>query len=254
MQVGPDSVPADFDIRAFLADAPKKKVKKHSPPPPEVEHLPPNLLEIAKEPVPATFEHPHDQIWMAGLVWLHHSLQEGSVKRKIPKTHSEPAKNWCICRGGDMKRMPRSVRCEDPTCSIVWYHWECLSDLERVLAKKHKTWACLRCLFQRALQFFTQFPQSWQKGVTGLEDPAITNELQKIVDDIKLTVERWEMQQVDSDSDYHPEVDVNKPRRIVSSAPRVYVPNGRWSQARSVSPQSDYEDNSNYFFGHLRLS
>ncbi|OCT53007.1 hypothetical protein CLCR_10914 [Cladophialophora carrionii] len=103
------------------------------------------------------------------------------------------------------------------------------------------------CLFQRPLRFFTQFPQSWLDGVTGLDHPTITNRLQKIMDDINLTMQRWKMQRTDSYSDYHAEVDTNNPRRILAGSPRVYVPNGMWSQARSISPQPKYSDDSMVF-------
>ncbi|OCT53006.1 hypothetical protein CLCR_10791 [Cladophialophora carrionii] len=92
MQVEPSTLPADFDIRSFLAAAPNKKVKKHPPPPPDVEPMSPNQSELAKEPVPAAFEEPHDQIWMAGLVWFHDVLQEGNTEPGTPQTHFKEAK------------------------------------------------------------------------------------------------------------------------------------------------------------------
>ncbi|EXJ60197.1 hypothetical protein A1O7_04349 [Cladophialophora yegresii CBS 114405] len=189
MQIEPGTLPADFDIRTFLAAAPKKKVKKHPSPPPDIEPMLPNLSQLAKEPVPTAFQEPHDQIWMAGLVWLHHVLQEGKAERRTPQRPFEDVKRWCLCPRGDVKGWSGSVQCEDLTCSITWYHWECLTELDQVLAQKYQTWACLRCLFQRALQFFTHFLESWLNGVTGLEHTAITNRLQKVVDEINLTVE-----------------------------------------------------------------
>ncbi|ETI24976.1 hypothetical protein G647_04346 [Cladophialophora carrionii CBS 160.54] len=224
MQVAPGTLPAAFDIRTFLAAAPQKKVKKQPPPPPDVEPMPLDLWELAKEPMPAAFEESHDQIWMAGVVWLHHVLQEGNTEPGTAQT--------TVRRGQEVVFVPQR-RHE----RVVWF----------TPVRGSNIWGCLRCLFQRALQFFTQYPRSLLNGVTDLDHSAITTRLQKIVDDIDLTVQRWKLQQTGSDSDYHPEVDTNNPRRILAGAPRVCVPNGRWSQARSVSSQPDYSDDSMVF-------
>ena len=107
------------------------------------------------------------------------------------------------------------------------------------LQKKYGIWACLNCLFERALQFFSAFLRVWLDGVTELQHEEIIKR-QKKVDNIIDTVDYWIQQQsdseYDSDYDYLPKIDTASPRQIVAGAPRVTVPNGKWSQAYVLSP------------------
>ncbi len=196
--------------------------------------MPNNLSKLPKQPLPDGCEEPHNQIWTAGLIFLHVLLQEAPPKRKKSRAIANQAKRWCTCHRGEIKGWSGSIECEDPECTFVWYHWECLSALERSLAQKYAKWACLDCLFERARQFYTAAPAFWLNGITDLGHEEVIQRQRK-VNNIINVVDMWRDQQsgseYESDCDFRPETVSGSPRKILAGAPRVTVPNGRWSQA-----------------------
>ena len=57
---------------------------------------------------------------------------------------------WCICRRKvHVAGSVEMFACEDPDCTIVWYHDLCLSSWERELATRLEHWICGRCFDTR---------------------------------------------------------------------------------------------------------
>ena len=145
----------------------------------------PELGKLLLKPLPEEFKAPNNQVWLAGMMQVDKMLHEGSIE----KTPATTPKIWCHCWSGEVRS--GSIECEDRACTYLnWYHWDCLSELERALAKTWSKstlqmilpasnldrltaadfWLCRGCWSRRAVQFFQENPQHWINGVADLDD------------------------------------------------------------------------------------
>ncbi len=195
--------PDNFDIETLLRSLPQHNESTlHPPPPPAgVEPMPSDLESSPKQPFFDNWVAPNNQIWVFGHLWLH-ALKDTDEMRELEESEDgDEKKTWCLCHRGSIQGWSGSIQCEDPECATVWFHWECLSDLERQLACEYScrpvpgcpisygvrlcryrcvkltiivtrdNWACIGCLCYRAIQCLTTYPYTrhWPQGVSGLE-------------------------------------------------------------------------------------
>ena len=163
----------NFDLQALLFSLPQVHEPTPVPaPPPGVQPMPSDLSQSPKEPFPDELKAPNNQIWVAGHIHLQLLIKAGKIKaRKKALDKYRNAETWWYCGRGEVEGWSGSIACDDPECSTGWYHWECLSDLDRYLALTFVTWLCTCCWSRRAVECLTKYPntQHWPKNVSGLE-------------------------------------------------------------------------------------
>ncbi|KIW20420.1 hypothetical protein PV08_00995 [Exophiala spinifera] len=67
---------------------------------------------------------------------------------KLSEVDDEDLEEWCICRMGDVDE-EGSVKCDNPSCSVGWYHQGCLNQRDRLLHQQYDLWLCTICLNRR---------------------------------------------------------------------------------------------------------
>ncbi|KAK5553123.1 Inhibitor of growth protein 3 [Exophiala xenobiotica] len=74
-----------------------------------------------------------------------HRLQDSTLSED---SDDDGLDKWCWCQRGDIDDRG-SVKCDNPDCSIGWYHKGCLSRRDKSVYTKYDLWLCTICLSPR---------------------------------------------------------------------------------------------------------